>query len=1228
MTTYLRHFFLVLLALCASSTQVLAQYENIRFTYFDKEYGLSQNSVLCMMQDRDGFIWVGTEDGLNRFDGYGFTVFNTNRRDFRTISDNTIHSIAEDKDGRLWIATENEGVNVYNKVDGLFVYYRHQANNISSISTNAIKKIFVDSKYRVWIGTNGGGLNLFEASTQSFTRINQGILSKISRINDIVEDYSGLIWMGTNRDGLFFYNPETGYSEQILLPGNIQHILSLSVLNGTTILIGTMQGLYSLNVNNKKIKKEFATHPILSNEEIKTILINSENQIILGTLEHGIFILTDQLKEITQINTSNKEYSGLNDDEIFSIIEDVNNNILVGTSSGGINRFNVQVSNFVNYAFDPENPNGLSNPQVRSIYKTKNNKLLVGTDGGGLNIKDPIQKRWRHKKTILNNPKTISSNSVRYFVEKSDSEVWVATFNGLNSMNIYTEEFQRIAPSPFIPEEVSSGKIRSMAKDKNGNLWLGFENDGIVFYNPTEKKGKEILSPVGRENTLEHSTVYRVVIDDKGIIWAGTGLYGLVKIHPETHEVTYFEFDPKNELSISKNIILSIYEDSKKRLWIGTAGAGINLKNRIEETFQSFTVADGLPNNVIYDIIEDESGLLWVTTNQGISKFDPDNKTFVNYNINDGLLDNEFNTGASFKDLDGEIYFGGISGFISFYPNKIKTNQLIPKVFITDFKIFDTSILNNGKASIQFLTNASGELLLPYNKNFITFEFTAINYLSTSKNSYAYRLNGFDDNWIFSGNRRYVSYTNLDPGKYVFEVKASNNDGVWNETPISVPLVIIPPIYKTTAAYFIYLFLFVLIIYLFIRWRASQLETEKILLEIKVKEKTEELENSLLQLRHSQEELVKSEKMRVVGQLASGIAHDINNILSIILGSVELLKANRSQEVLEKKLRTIEASAIDGATIIKSLQEFSKNQPVIESQLVQLDLILSEVADMTAYKLIQKKKMNGIEIHMFSDLQPVPELKGNASELRTAFTNLVINAIDAFTKPGKILLSCGVKDNKIQVLIQDEGSGMPAEIKERIFEPFFTTKGVKGSGLGLSQVFGIIQRHSGSISVDTELGKGTVFVIEFPIEFNQKHSTNSEQKATTILILDNKNRFNKKVLIVEDEKSIQGIYEAIFKDMNIEPTITSTGEEGLGKWASGTFDFIISDIGLPGISGWDFISEIRKKDSSIPIIVITGWGHEISEERILQNKIKSVIAKPFKLSDLNHEINDLFSSVT
>lgn len=783
--------------------QALAQTQTIRFERLSIEDGLSQNAILAIAQDTQGFLWFGTEDGLNKYDGYEFTVFKHDPDDPSTLTDNFVSalhvgrngelwvgtrsgldrydrasgsfihypqdpvesaylqdawviSLYEDRQGTLWVGTEEGGLNGLDRTTGTFFHYIHDDEDPTSLVENAVRVIYEDSTGNMWIGTHDG-LDRFDRRAGTFTHFLQGFESDGQVINDvstIYEDDLGLLWIGTEETGVIRFNPSSGIALQFQHDPKDSDSLSHNRVRAIhrdhlgNLWIGTQNGLNLLSAD-----------------------INHSQDLHFQHFRHDAF-----------------DPNSLGSSAIWSIYEDRSGVMWFGTWGGGISKYNRSTERFRLYQHNPTQPNSLSDNMIWAIMEDSKSRVWIGTFNGGLNMLDRTTDEivvYRHDES---DPETLISDDVRALLENPSGSIWVGTAGGLDLFYPETKTFTHYTHNPDDPSSLSGNRVNVLLPNDTGGIWVGTRYDGVNLLDPITEDFTRFQHDPENPASLSDDRVWALYQDHLGALWVGT-LGGVNVLEPGSDQIVRYEHNPEDPNSLSSNSIFAFYEDVDENMWVGTWGGGLDRFNRDTKVFDHFTVNQGLPNDTIYGIEADDEGYLWMSTNRGLSKFDPIGETFQNYDVRDGLQDNEFNVGAHFRSKNGELYFGGIKGFNAFYPGKIRQNPKAPPIVITTFYKF------NQPVRYDLLPNERIEL--SYKDNFIAFEFSALDFYASASNQYAYMLEGFDLNWVEAGTRRYASYTNLEGGDYIFRVKGSNSDGVWNEEGVSVQITVQPPYWQT-----------------------------------------------------------------------------------------------------------------------------------------------------------------------------------------------------------------------------------------------------------------------------------------------------------------------------------------------------------------------------------------------------------------------------------------------
>lgn len=864
----------------AIGSTALTQQHDIRFERLSIEDGLSQSSVYCILQDSRGFMWFGTDDGLNRYDGYHFTIYRHDPEDPHSISHNVVRALYEDRTGTLWIGTEGGGLNRFDRNTEQFIHYQHDPSNPKSLSHNAVSVIYEDHTSTLWIGTWGGGLDDFDRRTQTFIHYqpDQEDPESIStdQILSIYEDRAGTLWVGTWESGLERLEARATLDS----PGRFRHYQndpenpdSLSH-NSIWTIYEERNGMLWLGTEGGGLEKfdpksgkcsHYRSDPedpySLSSDDIRVVYKDQAGTLWVGTFGGGLNKFDRQTGQFIRYLPDPSNPHSLSHEEIRTIYEDRSGMIWVGTNLGGISKFN-RKPKFISYQNDPGTANSLNDNLVFSFYEDQGGILWIGTWDGGLNRFDRKNGQFTHYQHDPKDDSSISENAIPAIYEDQRGNLWVATWDGgLNRLDRTTGHFTHYRHNPDDSASLSSDKLSWIYEDRSGALWIGTAfGDLNRFDYETQQFTRYMTDP---DNTLQltDNVIYAIYEDQTGAFWIGSNGGGFAEFDRKTGQILRYVNDPEDPASLSNNAVYALCEDQHGQLWIGTAG-GLNKFDRSTKTFRHYTVKHGLPNNVIYGILEDSRGHLWLSTNRGIAEFDPQTETSKNYTVRDGLQSNEFNDGAYYKSRSGEMFFGGVNGFNAFFPEQIKDNPHIPPVVITDFQIFNKSVpigaMLDGRTILERSIMETNALTLSYRDSVISFEFTALDYVIPQKNHYAYQLEGFDADWNYISGRRFVTYTNLPAGNYTFRVKAANNDGVWNEDGDMIRLAITPPFWETwwfqTLAILAIAGTLSGVYYV----RMQSIKMQKHQLEVQVAERTHELHSSLVQVRKANAKITES----------------------------------------------------------------------------------------------------------------------------------------------------------------------------------------------------------------------------------------------------------------------------------------------------------------------------------------------------------------------------------
>ena len=797
------------------STNLNAQEHHYRFQHISINDGLSQSTVQCMLQDSKGFLWFGTDDGLNRYDGYKFEIYRHDPEIPNSLSDNSIWAIFEDSYGELWIGTLN-GLNKFDREKNQFIRYQNDPQNLESLSDNIIWSIYEDSSRNLWIGTDNGGLNLFNRQKGSFINYKHDADNEFSLISNsvisILEDKTGNFWVGTF-SGLNRFDREQGkfyhYVSDPDNPNSLKNneIVSIYEDRSGTLWFGTGEGLHSFN----RERNQFIRYPFASNLQrkltIQTIFEDHLGSLWVGTDVGGLFKFNKEKGSFVHYTSNPDDPNSLSNNEVWSIYEDHSDVLWIGTGLG-LSKLNLGAKNFVHYQYRYKGQNCLSDNVVWSVVIDQLGYLWIGTDTGGLNKYDRKKNEFTVYKNNPNDPKSIGNNCVLSICEDRRGAIWIGTYGGgLNKFNRANETFFKFKHDPKDSNSLSSNFVQSIYEDDSGVLWIGTEQGVLNKFDRLKKTFTRYpLNKQGSDNSSTNE-IWTIHEDRSGYLWIGTERGGLIKFDPKSETISYFQNDVNYSNSVSSNSILSIYEDKFGTFWLGTGGGGLNKFDPIAEKFTHYRKKDGLPNDVVYGILVESNsadcllGNFWLSTNKGLSKFNPITRTFRNYDVWDGLQSNEFNSGAYFKNKSGEMFFGGINGLTSFFPDNIKDNSFKPPIVFTDFKLFYKSLpigsSGDGRSILKKSITETECIELTHNENIFSIEFSALNFAVPEKNLYKYKMEGMDRDWNILGTSNVVSFYQLPAGDYKLRVKGSNCDGIWNEDGALLKIKITPPFWKT-----------------------------------------------------------------------------------------------------------------------------------------------------------------------------------------------------------------------------------------------------------------------------------------------------------------------------------------------------------------------------------------------------------------------------------------------
>ncbi len=831
----------------------VAQEPDFRFEHITVDDGLSQNSVFCILQDRKGFLWFGTQDGgLNKFDGYDFTIYIKRWSDPGSIVGNNISTVFEDRKGLIWIGTWGAGLDLYDPSIETFTHFQYSPDNPDGISHNRIQAIIEDQHGYIWIGTAGGGLNKFDPNSKLFVqyKADQPIRNSLSHdhIWDLVFDSNGLLWIATEK-GISFFDTS---NEQFLSTESIlgddhgstdQQIRCLLSGSDGSMWIGTSNGVYQFDIKRKEILPlPFVSNTIVNPESnaINRLYEDRDGRVWIGTHAYGLLYFNKENERFFRFEHDPKIPSSLSFNDIRDIFQDTSGNLWIATRGGGVNKLDLNAKKFSHHQHNPFDPESLSSNQVWAICQDHSGRIWIGTYGGGLNLFNKERSCLTHFLHHTDQLNSLSNNNILSLFPANNGTLWIGTQGGgLNKMNPETGEFIIYASDSLNQTGIGNNIVSCLLEEQDGILWIGTDR-GLDRMDVRREIFSHYRHNPQDTNTLSDNRVWVIFKDRDEHLWIGTD-NGLNLFYPEEGIFQRFLHQPDNKSSISDNDIFCIHQDQSGHLWFGT-GRGFNRLDDSSLGFVQFHSIPLLSENPVYGILEDNENNLWISTLNGLIQFNIHNSTIRHFDVSDGLQSDEFIRGAYWKNqTTGELFFGGINGFNAFFPEQIKDNEFVPPIVITQFNLFNQPVEISEQGPLFKSITETKTIHLNYRQYDFSLRFVSLNYTNSHKNQYKYRLEGYDSNWKEVSSERTATFTNISPGTYRFQVIGSNNDDVWNNEGASILITMTPPFWKTKAFYILCFILVLVSVVITVKVRERKLRQEKRVLEAKVTERTREV---------------------------------------------------------------------------------------------------------------------------------------------------------------------------------------------------------------------------------------------------------------------------------------------------------------------------------------------------------------------------------------------------
>ena len=1163
--------------------------EHYYFKNLSVQNGLSQNTVNTILQDKQGFMWFGTKDGLNRYDGLSFRKFKHDDRSQRSIGNNFITALYEDEKGSIWVGTD-VGLYIYYPEKDSFEHFTKQSVENTRIE-HTVTAISGDNQGCVWMAVESQGLfcyNLEKGELQNYTLQNFSFLT--TNVETFAFDNSGTLWIGCYGDGLFYSKDRLKTLHPYLSPVNNKEIYANDVV--TCIVKGAYNCLYisslkggvkELNLTSNKL------HDLLFEDEsgesvfCRELLVASDNELWIGA-ESGLYIYNLRLGKYVHLRSSINDPYSLSDNAIYSLCKDREGGIWIG-------------SNFEKY-YPKGIENGLHGKRVREFCQDNQGILWIGTEDGGLNRFNPKTKTFS-----FFTPSNAFTNV--HGLCLVDDNLWVGTFSkGVKVVDTRTGAIVKTYQKTDSPRSLIDNSVFSICRTTTGDIYLG-TLFGLLRYNRQSDDFDRIPE-------LNARFVYDIKEDSGGNLWLATYANGAYCYNVSEKKWKNYLHNENNPKSLPYDKVVSIFEDSHRQVWLTTQGGGFCLFHPETETFTSYNLADGLPNDVVYQIVEDKDGLFWLTTNNGLVCFQPTTGAMKVYTTSNGLLGDQFNYHSSLETEDGTIYLGSIDGFIAFNPKTFSENRSLPSIVITDFLLFGKEVYVGEPGSpLEKSITFSDELILQSSQNSFSFRVTALDFQAPRMSKIMYKLDGFDADWLTIGESPIVTYSNLRYGNYTFKVKVSNSDGVWNENGISLKVHILPPFYLSVWAYFVYALLIIgCSLYVIIYFKRRSNNKHRRQMEKFEQEKEREVYHAKI-------------------DFFTNVAHEIRTPLTLIKGPLEniILKKQVDAETRED-LNVMKQNTERLLNLTNQLLDFRKT----ESQGFRLNFAkcnITEVLKETHVRFTSLAKQKGLEFTL-----QVPEKDFYAHVNQEAFTKIISNLLNNGMKYAESYVHVMLEipetddDNLFRIRTVNDGVIIPDEMKEEIFKPFVRFneqedgKVTTGTGIGLALSRSLAELHQGTLAMETG-EESNIFCLTLPVvqdmtitltpeaevEIDRVNEIPAEQAGRK----DNRPT----VLVVEDNPDmLTFVVRQLSRDYTV---LTATnGAEALKVLDGNYVNLVISDVVMPVMDGFELCKTIKSdlNYSHIPVILLTAKTNIQSKIEGMELGADAYIEKPFSVEYL------------
>lgn len=1226
----------------------------------DINKGLSQNTINTIFQDKEGFMWFGTMDGLNCYDGKMIRIYRPDPFDSTSISNIRIVCITEDLKGNLYIGTR-EGLNIYHKDRNIFTRISIDSIAIKEKLGSAINSLVCDCYGNIWIGTVNG-IVIFNPNSQKFLDLKNSILEKEGLTKDIIwtlyEDKHNNIWIATYCQGLYKYSNNS--IEHFTFKSDDNNSISDNLVNAVIedskgfFWIATYNGLNRFDPKTKRIE-HFFYHKDEANPinylNISSIVETTKKDLIVGVEDYGLYKLNrkkDLFEPFKLFDDESKQITGA---LYLSLYEDRSGVLWFGTKSEGVRKIDLYEKKFINFNHKKENPNSLIDNNIYSLLEDTDHKIWIGTLEG-ISIWDRQKNSFSHIVQESGKRNTLCDNRIWSLTQDSKGFIWIGTSHGANRYDPKTKAFEYFFADKTNPNKIPDNRVYTIKEDCKGNIWFG-TYWGLSKMNPITRTFKNYFYSSKDSSSIADNNIWAIYEDNRKTLWIGT-VNGLSKYNSEGDCFKSYRNNPRFLNSISSNEVQSISEDKEGNLWLGTT-FGLDCFNPLTEQFISYTMESGLPNNTVYGVLHHNNDI-WFSTNKGIVNLNRENKHIRVFDYSDGIQSNEFNF-PSLKTEDGLIMFGGVNGITAFYSDSIRTSKNFPSIVFTDFKINFRSIKPgervNNVVPLEKSINLTDQVTLSYKEKVFSIDFASLCYTSSNKIKYKYKIDEITD-WVEIGNQSNISFTGLNSGKYTIRLKGTNSDGYWSDRERILIINILPPWWKTRFFLGILIALAFLLIILIIKYREASLKNEKKVLEEMVRKRTKDIENQneeilsqkerieeqnvqlelhqnelenlveerTADLKKAKEKAEESDKLK--SAFLANISHEIRTPLNAIVGFSGLLTYDQiTDEEMKQYVGLIKSNSDDLIDLISDIIDIAKIESgQLDVRLVECDInkLLNDIYS-TFKEIFESKKGGEVQLSFQPESQEKLIIKTDPIRIRQIIINLLSNALK-YTQAGSVRMGYTINSDRIEFWVIDTGIGIPFDSQPYIFDRFrkvdrSSDRLYSGTGLGLTISKNLVELLGGTIWFESAPDKGSKFYFSIPLNrVDYKESNNILPEKEVFTLVD------KTILICDDDADSLSFLRIFIKNLNLNIVEATDGLEAINLLKQHPeVDLVLLDIKMPLLNGHETFNEIRKISKQVPVIAQTAYALTEDIIKINETGFNDFISKPIIVEELVRILN-------